>query len=433
MRWNDRIMKLQSRTCRPSLWSRILFVLLLSGPPKFRLRNPTASLDYTVDWVILVQLVVWSIAGCWVLCNRNAWSNLNLPNGRRFSKLDLLSILLFILLSVSVMFSEAPAFSAFKVYQLVVTFLFVTLFARAFGVYELLNTLFYGCAFLALADIVAAFAMPDLVFVVSELGSLRFRGDLLAQTGEVSVIGLLLLLTIKSDLPKVKFGFWALTLGGVLVFSLARTSYLAVFLVVILAALRAPRIAVLRKVVVLAAMTLPLVFGTLLSLLNTQRQAEDIWTLSDRVGLWSYIIDATVTQGPWLGMGYFVASRVYGPEYNPDLGTAHSAFVEVYAGGGLVSFAVFLCIWILLAKKVGRLYLSRPDRTGFAVVALFCAALFLNAMGGELQADSAGFAFWCVLAALPLLVDIPGRETGTGEELRLAGPMTGAAVASVHS
>ena len=426
-------MKLQSRVSGPSLWSRILFVLLLSGPPKFRLRNPSASLDYTVDWVILLQLVVWSIAGCWVLYNRNAWSGSNVPKRWRFSELDLLSILLFALLSLSVMFSEAPAFSAFKIYQLVITFAFVTLFARAFGVYELLNTLFFGCAVLALADIVAAFAMPDLVFVVSELGSLRFRGDLLAQTGEVSLIGLLLLLTIKSDLPKVKFGFWALTLGGVLVFSLARTSYLAVFLVVILAALRPPQIPVLRKFLVLLLMTLPLVFGTLLSALNTQRQAEDIWTLSDRVGLWSYLVDATVTQGPWFGLGYFAASRIYGPEYNPDLGTAHSAFVEVYAGGGLVSFAVFLCIWILLAKKVGKLYLSRPGRIGFAVVALLCAALFLNAMGGELQADSAGFSFWCVLASLPLLLDAPGPEPAVATQLHQASRTAKAAIASINS
>jgi hypothetical protein len=415
-------MKPQSTASAPPFGSRILFFLLLSGPPKFRLRTPSASLDYAVDWVIVIQVVVWTIAGCWVLYNIAGWSFGNPAKPTRLSKLDLLSILLFVLLSISVAFSEAPALSAFKVYQLVVTFAFVTLFARKFGIHELLNTLFFGCAILSIADIVAAFVMPDLVFVVSEFGSLRFRGDLLAQTGEVSVVGLFLLLTIKSDLPKPKFAFWAVTLGGVLVFSLARTSYLALFIVVVLAALRRPPIPVLRKVVILLLMTLPLVFGALVSALNTQRQAEDIWTLSDRVGLWSYLIDATVTRGPWLGLGYFAASRIYGPEYNPDLGTAHSAFVEVYAGGGLVSFAVFLCIWILLAAGIGKLYLSRPGRIGFALVALFCAALFLNAMGGELEADTAGFAFWCAVAALPLLRNRSGPEPALATKgLRPAG------------
>jgi len=135
--------------------------------------------------------------------------------------------------------------------------------------------------------------------------------------------------------------------------------------------------------------------------LNSQRAMEDVWTLSDRLGLWAYLIDATTSRGPWLGLGYFAASRVYAPEYNPGLGTAHSAFMEVYVGGGLVSLAVFLFIWIVLAGRVTRLYLSRPDRIGFAIVSLFCAALFLNAIGGELQADPAGCCFWCVVVSLP--------------------------------
>jgi hypothetical protein len=407
---------------RPTLGGRILFVLLLSGPPKFRLRDPSASLDYTVDWVILLQLLVWAVAGCWVLWNRGDWFVSDARRGSGFSTLEMLSAVLFALLSVSVMFSEAPALSGFKVYQLVVSFAFVRLFVKKFGICEMLNNLFIGCGILVLADIVAAFVMPELVFVESELGSMRFRGDLIAQTGSVSVIGLILLLTIKSDLPKGKFAFWAMTFGGVLVFSLMRTSYLILFAVLVLAAIRRPPIPVLRKIVTLVLMTLPLVFDMLITALNSERQAEDIWTLSDRIGLWGYLIDTTMTQGPWLGLGYFAASRIYAPEYNPGLGTAHSAFMEVYVGGGLLSLAVFVSIWILLAWKIAKLYLSRSDRTEFAIVALFCAALFLNAIGGELQADPAGLCFWSVLASLPFLPyklrgqsDIVGRN-GTPQD-----------------
>jgi hypothetical protein len=391
------------KSVRPSLGTKFLFFLLLSGPPKFRLRDPTASLDSTIDWVIVLQIIVWIVAGCWVLSNHAYSSGGNSHERSRFTKLEIISVILFALLSLSILFSEAPAFSAFKVYQLVLTFAFVTLFAKKFGIYELLNNLFIGCGILALADILAAFAMPDLVFVQSELGSMRFRGDLIAQTGTISVIGLFLLLTIKSDLPKGQFTFWAVTFGGVLVFSLTRSSYLAVFFVVILAALRRPPIAVLRRAVSLVLLTLPLIFGESLSALNAQRQAEDIWTLSDRIGLWTYLIDVTTKRGPWLGLGYFAASRIYAPEYNPTLGTAHSAFMEVYAGGGLISLAVFLCIWIAVAVQVTRLYLARPGTIGFALVSLFCGALFLNAIGGELQAEPAGFCFWCVVAALSLL------------------------------
>jgi O-antigen ligase len=140
--------------------------------------------------------------------------------------------------------------------------------------------------------------------------------------------------------------------------------------------------------------------NAVISALDARRQAEDIWTLSDRLGLWSYLIDTVTSSGPWFGLGYFAASRVYAPEYNPGLGTAHSAFIEVYVGGGLISFAIFMCIWAVTAFQVWRIYVSRPDKLGFAFVALFCAAFFLNAIGGELQADPAGFCFWAIVAGL---------------------------------
>jgi hypothetical protein len=85
------------------------------------------------------------------------------------------------------------------------------------------------------------------------------------------------------------------------------------------------------------------------------------------------------------------------------LGNAHSAFVEIFVGGGLLSFAIFVLIWAILSWKVLNLYLSRPGKTGFAIVGLFGAALFLNGVGGELQADQAGFCFWCVVAAVIFL------------------------------
>jgi hypothetical protein len=387
----------------PSLAERTLFFLLLSGPPKFRLRDPSASLDVTIDAVIVVQVLVWVVAGCWVLWNIDKWSPGKKPGQAHGSALERMALSLFALLTLSVLFSEAPAFSAFKVYQLVVTFAVVTLFVNKFGICDLLNNLFIGCGILALADILAAVVLPDLVFVESEVGLMRFRGDLIAQTGIISVIGMVLLLTIKSDLPTSKIVFWGLVFGGVLIFSLSRTSYIAVLFVLVLAAFRRPSIPLLRRVVTFVLITLPLLFSMLLGALNSQRAAEDVWTLSDRLGLWAYLVSVTVARGPWLGLGYFAASRVYAPEYNPGLGTAHSAFMEVYVGGGLVSFAVFLGIWMVLAGKITRIYLSRPDRIGFAIVALFWAALFLNAVGGELQADPAGCCFWCVLAALPFV------------------------------
>jgi hypothetical protein len=388
---------------RPTPIYRILFFLLLSGPPKFRLRDATDSLSYTLDWVILLQVLVWGIAGCWLFLDTSYHPEADSADRFRLSNLQILTIILIGLLGVSIFFSESMGFSAFKVYQLGVMIAFIMRFTGRFGIAETLNNLFLGCGILAIADVVAAFLMPDLVFVPTELRTLRFRGDLIAQTGTVSVIGLILLLTIKSDLPRKKFFFWAVTFGGVLVFSLARTSYLILLAFLILAVLKRPPIPVLRKVATLALLTVPFAADSLITALNAQRKVEDILTISGRLELWTHLIETTLAKGPWFGLGYAAASRIYGPEINPELGTAHSAFVEIYAGGGLVSLVAFLLIWAVLGWAILKLYLSRPGKTGFAIVGLFCASLFLNAVGGELQAEPTGVCFWCVVAAVVYL------------------------------
>ncbi|WP_353063674.1 hypothetical protein RBB77_20815 [Tunturibacter psychrotolerans] len=356
-------------------------------------------MSYTLDWVILLQVIVWGVAGCWLFLDTSYQTKPQATAQFRLSNLQILSIILIGLLGVSVFFSEAPVFSAFKVYQLGVMVAFIMRFTGRFGIAETLHNLFLGCGILTIADIAAAFLMPDLVFVQSDFESTRFRGDLIAQTGTVSVIGLILLLTIKSDLPRKKFIFWAIIFGGVLVFSLTRTSYLILLAFLILAVLRRPPIPVLRKTATLALLTLPFIADSLITALNAQRKIEDLLTISGRLELWTHLIEITVEKGPWLGLGYVAVSRIYGPEINPGLGTAHSAFIEIYSGGGLVSLVAFLLIWAVLGWGIFKLYLSRPGKTGFAVVGLFCAALFLNAVGGELQAEPAGFCFWCVVAA----------------------------------
>ncbi len=392
-----------SRLSRPTFTYRILFFLLLSGPPKFRLRDATDSLSYTLDWAILLQVIVWGVAGCLLFFDTSYQTRAEAADRSRTSSLQTLSILLISLLGVSVFFSESPGLSAFKVYQLSVTVAFILRFTGRFGIVETLNNLFLGCGILTIADIAAAFLMPELVFVQSELGEPRFRGDLIAQTGCVSIIGLILLLTLKSDLPRMKFTFWAFIFGSVLVLSLMRTSYVLLFVFLILAVLRRPAIPVLRKIATLTLLAVPFVGNTLITILNEQRKVEDLLTISGRAELWSHLIEITVAKGPWFGLGYFAASRIYGPEVNAELGTAHSAFVEIYAGGGILSLVAFLLIWAVLGWMVLKVYLSRPGKTGFAIVGLFLAALFLNGIGGELQAEPAGFCFWCVVAAFAAL------------------------------
>jgi hypothetical protein len=155
---------------------------------------------------------------------------------------------------------------------------------------------------------------------------------------------------------------------------------------------------VLRKTATLALLTVPFVADSLITALNAQRKTEDLLTISGRVELWTFDRNYR-RQGAVVRIG--VRRRVQDLRARDQSGVGHRPFriCRIYAGGGLVSLVAFLLIWAVLGWAVLKLYLSRPGKTGFAIVGLFCASLFLNAVGGELQAEPAGFCFWCVVAA----------------------------------
>src|SRR6202035_1798144 len=102
--------------------------------------------------------------------------------------------------------------------------------------------------------------------------------------------------------------------------------------------------------------------------LSQYRRPEDIANLGDRLGLWRYLSNITLTQSPWLGLGYYSASRVYGPQYNLGLGNAHSMFFEILLGGGVLSFALFLALCIMLSMYAACLLCKNRDRFSFAIV-----------------------------------------------------------------
>ncbi len=385
----------------PSILDKLLFFLLFSGPPKFRLRDPNDSLDSLIDWVVILHAVVWTLAGLWIVSK--VW--LSKPRLElRFSSLEKLSLLLVGCLSVSIFFSEGPALTAFKVYQLLASILFASVYSRRFGVRASLDAILFGSAVLCVADVIAAFVAPDMVFVESEFGSLRFRGDLIAQTGVVGTLGLVLLLSSDRRRSWLTVTAGIALFGSVLLFSLMRTSYIAFAVFLLLALWKAPEIKLLKRVARWALLILPLaVVGGALAQLEEYRAAESIWSLSDRVGLWSYLIDKMWAKSPWFGLGYFSASRVYGPEYNVGLGTAHSVFVEVLSGGGVVSFTIFMAVWGLLFFSTFRLLRQPVSATSFAAVGLLVVITSFIFIGAELESDPAGFTLWILVASVPLL------------------------------
>lgn len=391
----------------PGIWDRLLFFLLFSGPPKLRLRDPSASLDAVVDWVVILHLTIWVIAGLWIV--NKLWFS-KPPVAFNPSVLEKLSLVLVCCLSVSMLFSEGPGLTAFKIYQLLVTMVFVSVFRRIYGVQACLEGILFGSALLCACDIVAALVAPEMVFGQSEFGSLRFRGDLIAQTGVVGALALTLLLSSqRKRRPFVLMGGIAVA-SSVLLFSLMRTAYVAFIAFLLLALWKVPNIQLLRRVARWGVLVLSLAMvGGVMAHLEEYRPAESIWTLSDRLGLWAYLIDTMWTKSPWFGLGYFSASRIYGPEYNVDLGTAHSVFVEVLAGGGIISFAALIALFFLLNAYGFRLLFPVPSPICFMAVGLLLVTQFFLFVGSELEAEPAGFAFWTLVAIIPVL----GRGTSS--------------------
>jgi O-antigen ligase len=153
---------------------------------------------------------------------------------------------------------------------------------------------------------------------------------------------------------------------SLLVLSLLRTAYIAAFVFFLLILLRRPEIKPLRRFAYFLFAFLLLLYACgVIPSLSQYRDPDTVSTLGDRIGLWRHLTAVTLEQSPWFGLGYYSASRIHGPEYNPGLGTAHSVFFEVLSGGGVVSFALFLALCATLSVYAVRLLYLKKDRFFF--------------------------------------------------------------------
>jgi len=382
----------------PGWFATGLFFLLFSGPPQFRLRDPTASLDQTVDVVILVQAVVWIVAGAWV-----AWHLYSIARRGRihWGALQKLSLLFIAIAGVSVAVSVAPLLTAFKVFQMAVGMLFTWLFVEKYGAGECLDKLFWNSVFWCAATVVAAILAPTLVFNVSETGVDRLRGELLVPAGEISAVALILLIGWMVRLSRPLYIAVCFLSMAVLLMSLERTAYVAVLVFLLLTLWRGvgSRLSVwLTRGLVTA--TAVFFFAGGLKFLEDFRDPDTVWTLSDRLGLWAYLGNLTLTDAPWTGFGYYAASRLYGPEYNPGLGTAHSMFAEALVGTGFPGAIVLTVLCVALVVHAVRLLLSRKSRIGFVVTGMVFFVLVYGAVGAPIDSGPVAISFWAAISLL---------------------------------
>jgi hypothetical protein len=389
-------------------YGQLLFLLLFSGPPKFRIRDPESSLYGEVDWVVILHLVVWGAAGLWLLWHIVRWIRMK----KGFAGLTTsakLAILLGGCLLLSAHLSGYQSLVLFKSYQLLVCAVFAAVFTYEYGVERTVGLIFWGSFSLCVLISLAAIWAPDMVWVQSELEVGRLRGDLLAQTGVVATLALISVFLVSRNNPRwiewTAIVFLMILLG----FSLMRTSYVVLIFVSFLALLMNPRFKHRRLTVLLGAGCLLLISaGTLLRQLAEYRTSEGLWTLSDRLGLWAYLTGVTLTQSPWFGLGYYSASRVYAPEYNEGLGTAHSMFFELFVGGGLISLLLFLVVCVLMTYQAIRLARKRPRLVDITAVSLFVACFAFGFVGSDVDSGPVGMTFWSLSS---ILVALGGSST----------------------
>lgn len=395
-----------------SYLATLLFILLISGPPMFRARDPYASIRGEVDEVVILHLVVWALAGVWV--------GIQVFNAvqRRTGPLKLwmpqkIAMALGVMLGLSALESPAPLLTAFKVYQLVIMCLFTTFYVQRYGVKQSLSVLFTGCLLMGVGIAIAGYIAPSTVFVHYLPGQERMRGDLIAPTAVVAVFGIVLLLSGVSILGNVLFLPLILFFGIELALALTRSGYVALLAFVEMALIGRVRSRAIRLFAIVLTIGIPIALLTGYSETMFKwvvRDTKSLSTLSDRLGLWQYLLTVTYDKSPWVGLGYYAASRIYGLQYNKDLGTAHSIFVEVLLGGGLISFAFIMLLFATLALYVFWLLRRGRDTTSFCVAALFVGYAIFGSVGVTLETGIAGAALWSVAAMAPALMEAKRRQ-----------------------
>jgi O-antigen ligase len=289
-----------------------------------------------------------------------------------------------------------------------VSLLFTQIFVERFGAWTSLKAMLWGNALLCAVVSVCAVFAPDLVWISTELdpNPSRLRGDVIAQTGVVSVLAMILLLTTVRKIGKVPSLLLLASFLGLLVLSLMRTAYLTTGVFFVLVVLRRPNIKPLRRFAYFLCLALLLMYvsgrGPSLSHYRDPKTVSD---LGDRIGLWHHLSRVTLDQSPWLGMGYYSASRIHGPEYNPGLGTAHSMFIEVLSGGGVLSFALLIALCVILFRYAAALLFAKGNRLSFATCSLLFACLLFGSMGEEIDSGPVAVGFWYCVAVLPQLYE----------------------------
>jgi len=380
----------------------VIFVAMMSGPPKFRDRDYGASLTGEIDWVVALHILVWGCGALWTFVHLFPYLRRGLVPSLNSAQLT--GALLIAGLTPSLWQSPGVMLTTFVLGQFTVTMCFAWLFVDRFGPSSFLHHLFAGICVLTVGLILTAFLDPDMVISINEG---RFRGERIASTGAVALMGLVFCLSNVPRLRSVSFWGSVALFGVLLATSRMRTAYVAMIVYLAFAfafgrGLRAHKLVPPLLVLFLGVIALD---AATQSVDYVVRDTRSIETMSDRIPLWQYLTKTVMREDPLFGLGYYAASRIIAPQYNPRLGTAHSTFFEFLVGGGIVGATLYLFLCGSLVRYSGRLLAragGQPENV--TAVGLLIVALVLGVSSSEAaQAGPVGFSFWSMTALLPAL------------------------------
>ena len=404
----------------PNWFDSFLFLALMSGPPKFRARDPFASLEGVIDLVVIIHIAIWLCGGLWVLARlySTAVRRGVVPSANPTQAIGALFIAS---LTLSLWESPGVLLTVFTLGQLAVMLGFVWLFTHRFGATACLRHLFVGVTVLAVGIFAAAYLAPGLVtdetFVAGEY---RLRGDYIADAGSVAVIGLVLCL---SNVPPLRGRmFWgAFSLfGALLVASRTRSAYAAFVVFLAFGFVHGKGLRVRKLVLPLAALALSVFLLDTVSSTTAYlvRDRESVQNMSDRIPLWQHLTSVVMREAPITGLGYYSASRVVAPQFNERLGHAHSVFFEVLLGGGVIGAALYLLLCASLVWfAIGLLRVASGQPSAVAAAGLLFVALLMGITSpSALQPEPLGFVFWSSTALLPGLLREAARAKIAGEQ-----------------
>jgi hypothetical protein len=390
---------------RPSWLDSIVFLVLMSGPPKFRHRDMSASLAGAMDAVVLLHIGVWACGGLWVLA-RLYPSLLRRGSIPPLNNLQLLAAFLLASLSLSLWHSPGFLLTAFTLGQFAVMLAFAWVFVHRYGPSTYLRHLFAGVCLLGVLLIGTVLLTPELVIQIDQS---RFRGERIVSTGAGALAALGFVLCLSKVPPLRPWMFWGsvVVFGALLVTSRMRTAYGALFAFLAVGWMfgrRLPVRMVLPMFLVLLGglFALDMFAATTLYILRDQQTIE---TMNDRIPLWAYMSRIVMRDEPLIGFGYFAGSRVLAPQYNPGLGTAHSAFFEFLVGGGILGATLFVVLCAALVFYAARLIATHGHQPeALASAGLLTIALVLGLTSSEATLPGpVGFCFWSMTAVLPAL------------------------------